>query len=148
MAIGERIKQARRVAGLSLRDAAERADVSAQAISKYERGLDVPSSGVLLRLAPALGGRPQYFLPPPPVPTIVPKYRKRSTLPRRHEVAVLGKIQDWLERYLEIEDILELDGAGVRWPEGFPYPVRSVADAERAADALRSAWALGLDPIE
>ncbi|MCK5802545.1 MAG: helix-turn-helix domain-containing protein, partial [Lentisphaeria bacterium] len=35
--IGERIKQARLAAGLSQREAAKRADLSAMAISKFER---------------------------------------------------------------------------------------------------------------
>ncbi|NPV30275.1 MAG: helix-turn-helix transcriptional regulator, partial [Firmicutes bacterium] len=53
--VGERLRLARRAAGLSLRELANRVGVSPQAISKYERGLDIPSSGVLLRLAEALG---------------------------------------------------------------------------------------------
>ena len=51
--IGDRIRLARRKAGLSLRElsAAMRGKVTAQAIGKYERGEDVPSSGVLMALA-------------------------------------------------------------------------------------------------
>ena len=54
--ISDRIKLARRKAGLSLRDlAAEMNDrVTAQAIGKYERNEDIPSSGVLIALAKAL----------------------------------------------------------------------------------------------
>ena len=48
--IGERLKMARTMNGFSQR-AAGRAGVSATAISKYERGVMVPSSAVLLRLA-------------------------------------------------------------------------------------------------
>ena len=46
--IGERIKQARKAAGLSLRALADRAGVTAMAISKYEAGKSTPSSRVLL----------------------------------------------------------------------------------------------------
>ncbi|MDW8291222.1 MAG: helix-turn-helix transcriptional regulator, partial [Armatimonadota bacterium] len=53
MNLGERLKSARKRAGLSMRALAERAGVSAQAISKYERGQDVPSSVVIIRLAKA-----------------------------------------------------------------------------------------------
>jgi len=42
MAFGERIKIARLQAGWSLRDLAEKVGVSAPAISKYERGMDIP----------------------------------------------------------------------------------------------------------
>ena len=41
MSIGERIKQARHMRGLNQRELAKGAGVSAQAISKYERDLDV-----------------------------------------------------------------------------------------------------------
>lgn len=54
--ISDRIKLARRKAGLSLRDlaAAMNDRVTAQAIGKYERNEDIPSSGVLIALAKAL----------------------------------------------------------------------------------------------
>ena len=54
--LGDRLKLARKRSGLSLPDLAERIghDVSAQAISKYERGKMFPSSRVLLALAKAL----------------------------------------------------------------------------------------------
>src|SRR6266508_2961499 len=100
--IGERIKLARRTAGLSLRAAAEKAGVSAQAISKYERGLDIPSSTVLLRLAPALNVRLDYLLRPTTLAPIAAEYRKHPSLGRKQEAAVLGYIQDWLECYLAI----------------------------------------------
>ena len=54
--IADRIRLARRKAGLSLRELSAAMDdrVTAQAIGKYERGEDIPSSGVLLALAKAL----------------------------------------------------------------------------------------------
>ena len=42
MGIGERLKMARQMAGMSQRDLAEAAGVSAMAISKYERDLMTP----------------------------------------------------------------------------------------------------------
>ena len=55
--IADRIKLARRKAGFSLRDLSDamKDKVTAQAIGKYERGEDIPSSGVLMALAKALG---------------------------------------------------------------------------------------------
>ena len=54
--IADRIKLARRKAGFSLRDLSDAMQnrVTAQAIGKYERGEDIPSSGVLTALARAL----------------------------------------------------------------------------------------------
>ena len=62
--IGDRIRLARRKAGFSLRDlsAAMQGRVTAQAIGKYKRGEDVPSSGVLMALAKALDVSVAYLL--------------------------------------------------------------------------------------
>ena len=53
--IADRIKLARRKAGFSLRTLSTAMDekVTAQAIGKYERGEDIPSSGVMIALAKA-----------------------------------------------------------------------------------------------
>ena len=61
MMLGERIKQARMVSGMSTRALAGQAGISAQAISKYERNMDTPSSGVLIRLSKALNVKTEYF---------------------------------------------------------------------------------------
>ncbi len=150
MSIGERIKQARHMRGLNQRDLAKGAGVSAQAISKYERDLDVPSSGVLIRLSKALGVGIEFFVRPRMVAKITPMYRKHCSMPRKTETAILAKILDWLEKYLEIEDILrtDKDEYGFKYPEGFPRMVRSMAEIEQAAVDLRRAWDLGSDSIE
>ena len=56
--MGERLKMARVKAGLSLRALAERVKVSPMAISKYERGLVVPGSAMLIKMANALSVKP------------------------------------------------------------------------------------------
>ncbi len=150
MSIGQRIRLARRAAALSLRGLAEKAGLSAQAISKYERDLDVPSSGSLLRLAAALGVKVEFFLRPPSAVTVVPAYhRKRSRLTRSQEDSIAGRIQEWLERYLEIETLASLGcGARCRFPEDLRYHVSSPEDTEAAAENLRMGWGLGVSPIE
>ena len=150
MSIGERIKQARHMRGLNQRELAKGAGVSAQAISKYERDLDVPGSGVLIRLSKALGVGIEFFVRPQKVTKITPIYREHCSLPRKAETAILAKIRDWLEKYLEIEGILSTDKDEFRfkYPKGFPCRVSSMAEVEQAAVDLRRAWDLGLDSIE
>lgn len=147
MSIGERIRQARKMSEFSLRDLAARVDVSAQAISKYETDADIPSSGVLLQLAKALNVRTEFFLRPRPVVAITPAFRKRASLSAKQKDATLAKIQDWLERYLEIEEISAPDASGFTMPESFPRPVATIEDVERSADDLRKEWDLGEYPI-
>ena len=53
-----------------------------------------------------------------------------------------------LERYLAIEDVLQLSSAQWDEPRDVPYPVLTdPIEADRAADALRRHWGLGHDPI-
>ena len=68
----------------------------------------------------------------------------------KQEDAILARIQDWLEKYLEIESILKPDGIypEFRYPKGFPREVSSMPDVEQAAVDLRRAWDLGMDSIE
>jgi Zn-dependent peptidase ImmA (M78 family)/DNA-binding XRE family transcriptional regulator len=147
MTIGERIKIARRAAGLSQRALAEAAGVSAMAISKYEREMDMPSSGVLLRLAQALGVKTEYFLRPVTVNITAAVYRRRTSLPRKQEYAVMGQLQEWLERYLDLEGFFG-------GPPHFDLPaeldccVVSLDQVEQVALNLRQGWDLGLAPIE
>jgi len=144
--IGERIKAGRARAGLSLRELAARAAVSHTAISKYERGLDVPSSDVLLRLAQSLDLRIEYFLRPVEVAVELPRYRKLSTLSAKEEVMVLAQVQDQMERQLIAESLVPDDQPIYTPPELGPGPW-GLEDMESAAVSLRTAWNLGLDPI-
>ncbi len=150
MTIGERIKQARKIRGMSQRELAKRAEVSAQAISKYERDINAPSSGVLLRLAKALGVGVEFFVRPRSVLSITPDYRRRQAFPRKRVAALIAEIADWLERYIEIERILRPDEGGLafEFPSGYPRAVSSMEEVEEAALDLRRAWDLGSDPIE
>jgi transcriptional regulator with XRE-family HTH domain len=145
MTIGQRIKQARKSSQLSLRDLAERAQISAMAISKYERDQDLPGSGVLLRLAQALDVSVDFFFRPTAQEVQLQAYRKHASLGIKEQEAVKARIQEWLERYLEVESFFEVEDAQIELPR---YRIESAEDIEAASQQLRAAWKLGLDPIE
>jgi transcriptional regulator with XRE-family HTH domain len=75
---GDRLKLARKKAGLSLRDLSARLEgeerVSARALGKYERGEMMPSSRVLLALSKALGEPVRYFMSPMGAELVYVKY--------------------------------------------------------------------------
>ena len=148
MSIGSRVKQARNLRGLSQRDLAELVGVSAQAISKYERDLDVPGSKVIIGLSKALDVGTEYFFRQTAVTGLRPVFRKLKTLPKKEEYKIMAEISDWLERYLTIESIRSADLRGFKIPRGFPYKVNCAEDVEEAAISLRKVWKIGLDPIE
>ena len=147
MAIGERLKSARRAAGLSQRALAEAAGISAMAISKYERQLDIPGSDILLRLAQALEVQTEYFLRPVTITVTPPTYRRRASLPKKQEKAITGQVQEWLERYLDVESLF---GEPPRFalPPAFNPRITSLEEVEEAALSLRRAWRLGQGPVE
>ena len=148
MNLGERLKSARKRAGLSLRALGERAEVSAQDISKYERGLDVPGSEVLIRLAKALEISLEWLLRPARAEPLrlEPVYRShRSRLAARQRAQIEAQVSEWLERYLAIEDILNERLTFV--PPEIRRRVEEEDKVEEVAEALRQAWNLGEDAI-
>jgi transcriptional regulator with XRE-family HTH domain len=145
MTIGQRIKQARKANNMSLRSLAEKAEISAMAISKYERDLDIPSSSVLLRLAQALNVSIDFLFRPQTISVQLQSYRKHAKLGIKEQEAIQMRIQEWLERYLEVESFFLDEIRPVNLPV---YPIHSIEQVEDAAISLRECWNLGLDPIE
>ena len=141
---GSRIKQARLAAGLTLRDLAAQCEVSAMAISKYERDEMTPSSDVLLALAKALGVRVEYFFRQQEVDLEAISYRKHPDLPEKAKKRILADARDQLERWLALEEFIP-----TRWsvqfhmPAGLPRAINSLDAVETASASLRAAWKLG-----
>lgn len=146
MAIGERLKMARQMSGLSMRDLADRVDVSAMAISKYEKDQMMPGSDVLVRLAQALDVKVAFFLRPVTAELTAPAFRRRARLGVKAQKAILAKTHAWLERYLDVESFFPDVPAFT--PPDIDCRVATLEDVERVALALREAWDLGLDPID
>jgi transcriptional regulator with XRE-family HTH domain/Zn-dependent peptidase ImmA (M78 family) len=146
MAVGERLKMARHMAGMSMRALAEQTGVSAMAISKYERDKMTPSSEVLIQLAQALDVRVGFFLRPVTADLTAPAFRRRSRLKVKAQKAILAKTQAWLERYLDVESFFA-DRPVFTLP-AIDRQVTTLEDVERVALGLREAWDLGLDPID
>jgi Zn-dependent peptidase ImmA (M78 family)/DNA-binding XRE family transcriptional regulator len=149
MMIGKKLKIARAAAGLSLRDLAARMEgrVTAQAIGKYERDEDMPSSGVLMALARALDVREEYLLSDDEIALESVDFRKASKASAKEEAIIQAKTVDLLERYIAIEELLNLRSVDWEQPRNAPYPVSDLRDAEDAARSVREDWDLGNDPI-
>ena len=146
--IGERIQQARKSAGLSLRALADMAGISAMAISKYENNKSTPSSGVLLNLARALDVRVEYFFRTAQVDLKEVEYRKHSKLPKKVLSQIEGDVIEQLERYLELEEFLPTSPIeSFKLPAGLPEKISDYDEIERVAGKFRLAWELGDNPI-
>ena len=145
--IAHRLKQLRMSRGLSL-DALVASMghvVTKQALSKYECGKAHPSPIVLNKLADTFKVKASYFLKEPQVSIRFIGYRKGSTLPKRDQ----GRIESLVKEVLEDRVSLQ---AMTGWPNGNHLPIHThriskIEDTERAAEALRTNWKLGQDPI-
>ena len=150
MSLGQRIKVSRQALGLSLRDLESKIDnrVSAQAISKYERDESMPSSGVLIALAGALGVSEDYLVSDTEIVLESVDFRKKSFTGAKEKNQVEAKVLDFLGRYLTVEDILGLPTVNSDMPREAPWPIlNDLAEVEQAALYLRLYWKIGKYPI-
>jgi Zn-dependent peptidase ImmA (M78 family) len=149
---GDRLKQARLAAGLSLRGLADRMDnyISAQVIHKYELNKATPGSDVLIKLSQTLGVKMEFFFRPQSVEIQLsePAYRKRSSVSKKEMESVRAQTKERLEKYIEVESLFPNRFKTTVIPQKLRTSLKQMADIEERAKELRKYWSLGLDPIE
>ncbi len=146
---GERLKLARNRAGLSLRELSDRMQnlVSAQAIGKYETGQMLPSSSVLVALGDALNVDLEFLTSTQVAQLCGVEFRKDAHPNAKETSRIEATIIDRVERYLNIEAVLELPSEKHELADRKPQVADSYEGVERIADQLRADWNLGVDPI-
>lgn len=144
---GTRLKLARKKEGFSLQDLSDKlaSKVTKQALSKYEQGEMNPTVEVLMAIAEVLNLKPDYFIKKQSLELGEVLFRKRAALTKKEEEAIVEKVRDYVERYIELEDILNV-------PNVFENPIKGhkiieKREVEHAAIKLRTAWNLGDKPI-
>lgn len=146
----KRLRQARIKEKLSLDALRDKMDgvVSKQAISKYEAAKMMPSSTVLIALAEALGVNVDYFFQPFrfDVEEMKVSFRKKSSVKAKDTAALKIRIQEEIEHYLEIEEILGKEATIYNKVECGKV-LSSPKDMVECARLLREKWQLGTDPI-
>ncbi len=148
--VGERIRQARLVAGLTQDELAQCLAVQQQpitkaALSKYELNKSTPPARVLMALAHVLGVIPSYFLAEDVVAIQWLAFRKHAQLPQARQDEVKAYAQHVAEQQMELTTLL-YPGERPQFPT--PHPATTVEDAEHAAEELRRMWGLDDNPIE
>ncbi len=145
-----RLSSARKMAGMSLQKLADALGnvVTKQSLNKYEQGVMKPDSTLLVKLSSVLNVPVDYFFAEPTVTVelINLDYRKHSSrISATQKTAIEEKSKNLLEKYLELENLLNLDEP----PQYFHYDkvIYTADDAEAAASQLRDEWELGYDPV-
>ncbi len=145
----KRLRQARIKAQLSMEALCEEMGglVTKQAISKYEAAKMLPSSKILIALAEALKVELDYFFRPFSfnLGDFDVSFRKKSSVGAKEITALKVQIQDDIERYLEIEEILGEKKPILRNIE--TGVIKTTSDMEQCAQKIRDAWGLGKDSI-
>ncbi len=146
--LGERIQRARKAAGLSQEDLGQKLALSKMTLSKFECGLQTPSSTQLIALAKALQVRSEYFFRPQRLDIGQVEYRKRTNTPKK----LLNRIQaDILEQAERWEELLSFYPqppiAPFVLPDDLPVQISTLDDIETVAESVQSAWLLGRNPI-
>lgn len=145
--VGNRIKSARNLAGLSLRELANRMGdlVSHNAIKKYEDGLMMPDSKVIIALANALSVKPDYFFRSYTVKIENVEFRKKSRIPKKELKSIKEKVINSIERYIELEQFLSISST-------FTNPIKDFLvtnsdDIEGAVNRLLIQWKIGFNAL-
>jgi len=121
--------------------------VSKQSISKYESAKMMPSSAVLIAFSTALDVDPDYFFRPFSfnVNRFDVSFRKKSDTSVKDVNALKVQIQDEVERYLEVEELLGKPVDSVEQKNG---EILSTPEQMRQlAREVREEWKLGNDAI-
>ena len=152
MTFAKRLQQARLKAKFSMEKLSEKMNgiVTKQAISKYEKAKMMPSSTIIIAMAEALGCDFDYFFRPFTfdLDEFKVSFRKKSDTTAGDQKALKVQIQDEVERYLEIEEILQVKPGDLLSESLKPsQPLASNSDMVRMAQKVREVWQLGNAPI-
>jgi Zn-dependent peptidase ImmA (M78 family)/DNA-binding XRE family transcriptional regulator len=145
--VAKRIKSARALAGLSLRELSDKLEglVSYNAISKYEKAEMMPDSKVLLQLAKELDVKIDYFFRPFTIQIENIEFRKKSKLGVKKVASIKEEVTDIISRYIEVEQFLNLSTT-------FKNPIADFTitngDAlENAVNQLIKEWNIGINAL-
>lgn len=146
---GQRLRLARKKAGLSMQGLADRTSprITAQAISKYEADKMNPSSSVLVGLSKALGVSLDFLMGGQVEELVGVEFRKHSSTSARDRAHAEAIVIERLEDYLAIEDILEIAPPDDPFGDLVRDVVESYEELDLLARELRRHWKLGNDPI-
>lgn len=145
--LSQKLKQLRMAKGWTLEQLSAQMGgiVTKQALSKYEKSLDMPSPKVLTRLASTFNVKSAHLVTEPSIKINFVAYRKRSDFRKGDQVRIESQITLALEDRIRLQNIEPSGG-------GFDVPIQSLKirhldEAESAAEAMRKKWQLGSDAI-
>ena len=134
--IGKNLKRIRLLKNLSLKDAGNLLNMTATAISKYEKGEILPDSKKLIDFANAYNVKSIELLKVYNVPKMkFTSFRKKKRLTGQNLELLEELIQDEVAKYLEIIEMNNIDTDNIKLKN---YSCNNLEDAEKAANDFRN----------
>lgn len=134
--IGKNLKRIRLLKNLSLKDAGSLLNMTATAVSKYEKGEILPDSKKLIDFANAYNVKSIELLKVYNVPEMkFTSFRKKKRLTGQNLELLEELIQDEVAKYLEIIEMNNIDTDNIKLKK---YSCNEFEDAEKAANDFRN----------
>ncbi len=141
--IGKNLKRIRLLKKLSLKKAGELLNISATAVSKYEKGDIVPSSQKLIEFANAYNVKTLDLLKQYKAPEMkFNSFRKKQRLQGQNLELLKDIIQNKVSDYLEVIKLDEINSKDIKIKK---YGCSSYDDAENIAEKFRSDYNLSIN---
>lgn len=141
--IGINLKRIRLLKNLSLEKAGKLLNMSAPAVSKYEKGSIVPNSTKLIEFANAYNVRVQDLIKTYNVPEMkFNAFRKKQRLTGQNLELLKDIIRNKVSDYLEV---IELNNINLLPKKIKKYSCNTIEDAENAANSFRKDYGLSID---
>lgn len=139
----ERLHNARLMRGLSMQQLCDMMGniITKQTLSKYENGVMLPKSGIVIALCDTLEINPDYLFNYKSSSPKNIRYGKLQGLSKREEMTIISIIENTIERTGEIENICGREHSFNSIPA--EQPVKTLSDIYQAASILREAWKIG-----
>lgn len=134
--IGKNLKRIRLLKNLSLKEAGNLLNMSATAISKYEKGEILPDSQKVIAFANAYGVKAIELLKTYKVPEMkFTSFRKKKRLTGQNLELLKEIIQKDVSKYLEVIELNNIETNNISLKK---YPCNTLEDAENAAFNFRN----------
>ena len=141
----QRLKNARIMRNMSMENLAKACNniVSKQSISKYENAIMLPDSTVCIALAKALDISIEDLFRPIKFNIEGVEFRKKMSLGKKKIEAIKKIVENRIESYIEIEDILNILPSRPHKQ----YQVNKAEDVYSIANKIKQEWKLGQNAI-
>ena len=141
--IGSRVKLAKNILGVSIKEICNSLDISQSEYKKYISNKAIPNSSILIKLSNLTGFPIDFFFRGESKIKLKPLHK--IDLSKRSQLRLETEVKDMLEDYIWLEEQLELKEIPPYDFEFHRYRVLSIEDTYMAAEIFKDEWGIGAE---